>query len=33
MIVTWDMGHEVNSSDDDGYPTQVDPLGGHGNMV
>ena len=29
-IMTWDMGHEINDGDDDGNPTQVDALGGHG---
>ena len=29
MIMTWDMGHEINSGDDDGNPTQVDALGVH----
>ena len=30
VIVTWDMGHEINGGDDDDNPTQVDALGGHG---
>ena len=30
LIVTWDMRHEINGGNDDGNPTQVDALGGHG---